>query len=270
MIFCLSLVFFRTAFLLFCMFHIMSIMFSLFSSLYLQTCPSTSTSRRCLWPHSGLPHPNALCIRYACIFTFTTLLHSSWSKAHNGFLGAFKAKPWFIMVSRFCSTTSALHAPRLPADDARHLQVNIPLPGPVSAPLGSSVSIPCSVSLSSMPAATSSSSSSTSTPVAPRVKWSVVSGGVGTQILVARDERVKVNEAYKDRAWLNYTSFPNDLSLWLGDLRSNDSAHYRCEVQQGLEDASDLIELKVKGNKDNKDTLHIFLQSLLPVYICCY
>lgn len=114
MIFCLSLVFFRTAFVLFCMFHIMSIMFSLFSSLYLQTCPSTSTSRRCLWPHSGLPHPNALCIRYACIFTFTTLLHSSWSKAHNGFLGAFKAKPWFIMVSRFSRATSALHAPRLP------------------------------------------------------------------------------------------------------------------------------------------------------------
>lgn len=87
---------------------------------------------------------------------------------------------------------------------------------------------------------------------------------------MARDERVKVNEAYKDRAWLNYTSFPDDSSLWLGDLRSSDSAHYRCEVQQGLEDASDLIELKVKGNKDNKYTLHIIPQSFLPVCICCY
>lgn len=78
----------------------------------------------------------------------------------------------------------------------------------------------------------------------------MVSGGVETQILVARGQRVKLNEAYRDRAaWLNYTSSPDELSLWLGDLRSSDSGHYRCEVQQGLEDASDLVELKVKGNK---------------------
>ncbi|KAK2830478.1 hypothetical protein Q5P01_018409 [Channa striata] len=80
------------------------------------------------------------------------------------------------------------------------------------------------------------------------LKWTVVSGGVETQILVARGQRVKVNEAYRDRAaLLNYTSSLDDLSLWLGDLRSSDSGHYRCEVQQGLEDASDLVELKVKG-----------------------
>ncbi|XP_070778259.1 brevican core protein-like [Enoplosus armatus] len=128
------------------------------------------------------------------------------------------------------------------ADDVRQLQVNIPHSGPVSAPLGSSISIPCLVSLSSTPASSSSS------PVAPRVKWTVVSGGVETQILVARGQRVKVNEGYRERAaWLNYTSSPDDLSLWLGDLRSSDSGHYRCEVQQGLEDASDLVQLKVKG-----------------------
>uniref|UniRef100_A0A671VWG3 Brevican core protein-like n=1 Tax=Sparus aurata TaxID=8175 RepID=A0A671VWG3_SPAAU len=122
------------------------------------------------------------------------------------------------------------------------LQVNIPHSGPVSAPLGSSISIPCLVSLSSIP------TSSSSAPVVPRVKWTVVSGGVETQILVARGQRVKLNEAYRDRAaWLNYTSSPDELSLWLGDLRSSDSGHYRCEVQQGLEDASDLVELKVKG-----------------------
>uniref|UniRef100_A0A672FVZ8 Brevican n=1 Tax=Salarias fasciatus TaxID=181472 RepID=A0A672FVZ8_SALFA len=122
------------------------------------------------------------------------------------------------------------------------LRVKIPHPGPIVAPLGSSISLPCSVSLSSVPATTSSA------PIAPRVKWTVVSGGVETQILVARGQRVKVNEAYRDRAaLLNYTSSPDDLSLWLGDLRSSDSAHYRCEVQQGLEDASDLVQLKVKG-----------------------
>ncbi|XP_059206644.1 brevican core protein-like [Centropristis striata] len=122
------------------------------------------------------------------------------------------------------------------SDDDVQLQVNIPHSGPVSAPLGSSISIPCLVTLSS------------SSSISPRVKWTVVSGGVETQILVARGQRVKVNEAYRDRAaWLNYTSSPDDLSLWLGDLRSSDSGHYRCEVQQGLEDASDLVQLKVKG-----------------------
>ncbi|XP_068189469.1 brevican core protein-like [Antennarius striatus] len=127
-------------------------------------------------------------------------------------------------------------------DNAQQLHVNIPQSGPIAAPLGGSVSIPCLVSLSSTPTYSSSS------PVAPRVKWSVVSNGVETQILVARGERVKVNEAYKDRvAWLNDTSSPDDLSLWLGDLRSSDSGHYRCEVQKGLEDASDLVQLKVKG-----------------------
>ncbi|KAM6975027.1 brevican core protein-like [Tautogolabrus adspersus] len=129
-------------------------------------------------------------------------------------------------------------------DDVQQLQVTIPHSGPISAPLGSSISIPCLVSLSSTPTTASSSSS----PVAPRVKWTVVSGGVETQILVARGQRIKVNEAYRDRAaWLNYTSSPDDLSLWLGDLRSSDTGHYRCEVQQGLEDASDLVQLKVKG-----------------------
>uniref|UniRef100_A0A3Q0R1W4 Brevican n=1 Tax=Amphilophus citrinellus TaxID=61819 RepID=A0A3Q0R1W4_AMPCI len=109
-------------------------------------------------------------------------------------------------------------------------------------PLGSSISIPCVVSLSSITTSTSAA------PVVPRIKWSVISGGVETQILVVQGLRVKVNEAYRDRAaLLNYTSLPDDASLLLGDLRPSDSAHYRCEVQQGLEDASDLMELKVKG-----------------------
>ncbi|KAK1880354.1 Brevican core protein [Dissostichus eleginoides] len=136
-----------------------------------------------------------------------------------------------------CRITVAFPTQTPSADDnVQQLQVNIPDSGPISAPLGSSISIPCLVSLSS------------SSPAAPRVKWTVVSGGVETQILVARDQRVKVNEAFRDRAaWLNYTSSPEDLSLWLGDLRSSDSGFYRCEVQQGLEDASDIVQLKVKG-----------------------
>ncbi|XP_046875905.1 brevican core protein-like [Hypomesus transpacificus] len=125
-------------------------------------------------------------------------------------------------------------------DDIGHLQVSILSPSPISAPLGDSVTIPCLVSLS-IP-------SSTSTPIPPRVKWSVVSRGQEMEILVARGHRVKVNEAYRERASLvNYATSPEDLSLWLGDLRSADSGYYRCEVQQGLEDANDLVQLTVKG-----------------------
>lgn len=131
-----------------------------------------------------------------------------------------------------------------PTDDFQPLQVNIPLLGPLSSSLGSSISIPCSVTLPSSP------SSSTSPPAEPRVKWSVVSSRNETQILVAQGQKIRVNEAYRHRAvWLNYTSSPYDAALWLGDLRSSDSGHYRCEVQQGLEDSSDVIELKVKGKK---------------------
>uniref|UniRef100_A0A3Q3J0N8 Brevican n=1 Tax=Monopterus albus TaxID=43700 RepID=A0A3Q3J0N8_MONAL len=127
------------------------------------------------------------------------------------------------------------------SDDGQSLKVNIPHSGALVAPLGSSVSFPCLVSRSSTP-------STSSAPAVPRVKWTVVSDGVETQILVVKGQRVKVSEAYQGRAaLLNYTSSPDDLSLWLGDLRSSDSGYYRCEVQQGLEDASDLIQLKVKG-----------------------
>ena len=83
----------------------------------------------------------------------------------------------------------------------------------------------------------------------PRVKWSILSSEKETEILVARGDRVKVSEAYKGRAsLLNYASSPADLTLELNDLRHNDTGFYRCEVQQGLEDAHDLVQIKVKGN----------------------
>ncbi|XP_072303326.1 brevican core protein-like [Eucyclogobius newberryi] len=122
-------------------------------------------------------------------------------------------------------------------ESSTNLQVKIPLSDVIQASLGSSVALPCFVSLSSAPSA-----------IEPRVKWTVVSGGLEQQILVARGQRVKVNDAFKERAWLlNYSSSPDDVTLFLSNVRSNDSGYYRCEVQQGLEDATDLVQLKVKG-----------------------
>lgn len=120
--------------------------------------------------------------------------------------------------------------------------MNIPHSGPVFAPLGSSISIPCLLSLSP--------TSSSSAPLVPRVKWTMVSGGKETHILVARGQRVKINDEYRDRAaLLNYTSFPQDPALQLGDLRHGDSGFYRCQVQQGLEDTSDVFQLEVRGTR---------------------
>lgn len=65
---------------------------------------------------------------------------------------------------------------------------------------------------------------------------------------MARGDRVRVSEAYKDRAsLLNYAYSPADLTLRLESLRQNDTGFYRCEVQQGLEDADDVAQVKVKG-----------------------
>lgn len=83
----------------------------------------------------------------------------------------------------------------------------------------------------------------------PRVKWSMLSSGRESEILVARGERVKISEPYKGRASLpNYASSPTDLTIQLDSLRHDDTGFYRCEVQQGLEDAHALAEIKVKGD----------------------
>ncbi|XP_028978782.2 brevican core protein [Esox lucius] len=112
-------------------------------------------------------------------------------------------------------------------------------------PLGGSITVPLSgVSVHW-------TSPSPLTPIPPRVKWSVVRDGEqgGRQrILVVRGERVKVSEAYRQRAQLvRFVDSPEDFSLWLRDLRSSDTGHYRCEVQQGLDDSNDFTQIKVKG-----------------------
>lgn len=69
-------------------------------------------------------------------------------------------------------------------------------------------------------------------------------------MLVARGVRVKVNEAYRFRVALPaYPASLTDVSLALSELRPNDSGIYRCEVQHGIDDSSDAVEVKVKGER---------------------
>uniref|UniRef100_UPI003AAE5BD4 brevican core protein n=1 Tax=Centroberyx gerrardi TaxID=166262 RepID=UPI003AAE5BD4 len=137
--------------------------------------------------------------------------------------------------------------PNQESDDSKLLQVTIPTAPPVLAVLGDSLTLPCLVSLSHPPPSPSTNGRHAVLSL-PRVKWSVLTQGRETEILVARGDRVKVSEVYKDRAsLLNYAYSPADLTLRLDSLRHNDTGFYRCEVQQGLEDADDVVQVKVKG-----------------------
>ncbi|KAI3361377.1 hypothetical protein L3Q82_012941, partial [Scortum barcoo] len=119
------------------------------------------------------------------------------------------------------SSTPDHESARLSSDDSKLLQVTIPTASPVLAVLGGSLTLPCLVSLAHPPP--SPSTNGHATPV-------------------------RVSEAYKDRAsLLNYAYSPADLTLRLESLRQNDTGFYRCEVQQGLEDADDVAQVKVKG-----------------------
>ncbi|KAM8735488.1 brevican core protein isoform 3-T3 [Acanthopagrus schlegelii] len=141
------------------------------------------------------------------------------------------------------SSSTPHHEP----DDLKLLQVTIPRSQSENAVLGGSLTLPCLVSLAHPPPSPATNGRHAVLSL-PRVKWSVLTQGTETEILVARGDRVRVNEAYKDRAsLLNYAYSPADLTLRLEGLRQNDTGFYRCEVQQGLEDADDLAHVKVKG-----------------------
>ncbi|TSK34794.1 Brevican core protein [Bagarius yarrelli] len=144
-------------------------------------------------------------------------------------------------ICPFVLLSSAVPTPG--TDETRLLKVTISDSLSVPAVLGGSLTLQCLVSLPPV-----SILSRVAGNTSPRVKWSMLSSGRETEILVARGDRVKISEAYKGRASLpNYDSSQNDLTLQLDGLRHNDTGFYRCEVQQGLEDAHDLAQIKVKG-----------------------
>ncbi|KAM8986465.1 brevican core protein isoform 2-T2 [Ara ararauna] len=134
------------------------------------------------------------------------------------------------------------------AEDLKALQVSIPRQPALDAVLAGDITIPCLITYLGPQPTSSSSTGRRAVLGTPRVKWTFISEGREVEILVARGDRVKVSEDYRFRASLpifhqRYTN----ASLLLTELRPNDSGIYRCDVQHGIEDGHDILDLRVKG-----------------------
>ncbi|XP_027469842.1 brevican core protein [Zalophus californianus] len=128
------------------------------------------------------------------------------------------------------------------SSEDRAFRVRIAGDAPLQGVLGGALTIPCHVHYLRPPPSRRAVLGS------PRVKWTFLSGGREAEVLVARGLRVKVSEAYRFRVALPaYPASLTDVSLALSELRPNDSGIYRCEVQHGIDDSSDAVEVKVKG-----------------------
>ncbi|NXL87652.1 PGCB protein, partial [Alectura lathami] len=132
-------------------------------------------------------------------------------------------------------------------DDLKALQVSIPRHPALDAVLAGDVTIPCLITYLGPPP-TASTGGRRAVLGAPRVKWTFISEGREVEILVARGDRVKVSEDYRLRASLPiFRQRYTNASLLLTELRPNDSGIYRCDVQHGIEDGHDILDLRVKG-----------------------
>ncbi|NXS99000.1 PGCB protein, partial [Jacana jacana] len=124
-------------------------------------------------------------------------------------------------------------------EDLKALRVSIPRQPALEAVLAGDITIPCLITYLG-PQPTPGTSGRRAVLGTPRVKWTFISEGKEVEILVARGDRVKVNEGYRLRASLpifhqRYTN----ASLLLTELRPNDTGIYRCDVQHGIEDGHD-------------------------------
>uniref|UniRef100_A0A7M4FVN6 Brevican n=1 Tax=Crocodylus porosus TaxID=8502 RepID=A0A7M4FVN6_CROPO len=132
-------------------------------------------------------------------------------------------------------------------DDLKALKVSISQHPSTQAVLAGNILIPCSITYL-RPLPTSSTAGRRAVLGAPRVKWTFISDEREVEILVARGNRVKVSEDYRFRASLPiFQHQRTNASLLLRELRPSDSGIYRCDVQHGIDDGHDLLEVKVKG-----------------------
>ncbi|XP_076027382.1 hyaluronan and proteoglycan link protein 3-like [Genypterus blacodes] len=87
-----------------------------------------------------------------------------------------------------------------------------------------------------------------SSPRRVRIKWSWLPavGGRGTDVLVALGSDIRSFGDFRGRVRLRQ-DFPGDSALVLSELQLKDTGRYRCEVVDGLEDNSTLVDLQLRG-----------------------
>ncbi|NXO97175.1 PGCB protein, partial [Certhia brachydactyla] len=158
------------------------------------------------------------------------------------------ALPLLLLLWVFVPTVvPEVFGPGYGTEDLKALQVSIPRHPALDAVLAGDITIPCLITYLG-PQPTVGTGGRRAVLGTPRVKWTFISEGREVEILVARGDRVKVSEDYRLRASLpifhqRYTN----ASLLLTELRPNDSGIYRCDVQHGIEDGHDILDVKVKG-----------------------
>ncbi|KAJ8412984.1 hypothetical protein AAFF_G00105660 [Aldrovandia affinis] len=124
------------------------------------------------------------------------------------------------------------------------ISVSIPTEVPLRPLLGGTLVVPCYF----LDHTIHDPGAPTIAPLSHRIKWSYVTKGKVSVIMVATAGKVKVESEYLDRVTMvNYPMVPTDVSMEITELRSNDTGSYRCEVMHGIEDSYDTVEIQVQG-----------------------
>uniref|UniRef100_A0A3P9J0E1 Aggrecan core protein n=1 Tax=Oryzias latipes TaxID=8090 RepID=A0A3P9J0E1_ORYLA len=124
------------------------------------------------------------------------------------------------------------------------LSVDIPLEEPQRPLLGSSLVLPCFFQDHTVP----DPGAPVIPPLSHRIKWSFVTKENVSTVLVALGGQVRIGKGYLDRVQLlNYPQTPEDASIRISELRSSDTGVYSCEVQLGIEDDHDFVQVYVTG-----------------------
>ncbi|KAM9493378.1 aggrecan core protein isoform 2-T2 [Clarias gariepinus] len=126
----------------------------------------------------------------------------------------------------------------------RTLSVSIPIAEPLQALMGDTLVLPCYFQDDTVP----DPGAPTIAPLSHRIKWSIITKNETIDILVAAEGIVALNKKYTDRVQMvAYPTSPNDGSIKITQLLSNESGVYRCEVVHGIEDSHDTVNVQVQG-----------------------
>ncbi|XP_014025614.2 aggrecan core protein [Salmo salar] len=131
-----------------------------------------------------------------------------------------------------------------PGDLDSNLSVSIPVEVALHPLMGTKVVVPCYFQDNMV----NDPGTSTVTPLSHRIKWTYVTKGKATLILLASEGKVHVETEYLDRVTMvNYPLVPTDVTMEITELRAKDSGTYRCEVMHGIENNYDWVDIQVQG-----------------------